>query len=254
MHLPDSSILKNIRFAGNENPGNSLFEKKYITIRCMENRLYSDDEVAQLPDISPDHTHFTEWVIRKKSSHRLIHYLTGKKKRLLILEAGCGNGWLAHCLSEIPHTEVIGLDINFTELQQAARVFSDNAHLSFIYGDIASGILQDRLFDVIVFAASIQYFPCLSETLSNCLEHLKPGGEIHLIDSPLYDTRNIEAAKERSFEYYDSLGFPEMTDYYFHHDISCLQEFPHKILQNPNSILNKLWGTKDCFYWICLKK
>ncbi len=254
MILRDSSILTNIRFAGNENPGNSLFEKKYITIRCMENRLYSDDEVAKLPAISPVHTHYNEWVVRKRSSQRLIHYLAEQKKRLYILEAGCGNGWMTHCLSEIPDVEVVGLDINFTELQQAARVFNENEQVSFIYGDMASGILDDMLFDVIVFAASIQYFKSLTETLSTCFEHLKPGGEIHLIDSPLYDSREIECARERTFYYYDSLGYPEMSDYYFHHDLNDLRGLNYKILQNPNSVFNKLLGSKDRFHWICLKK
>ncbi len=220
----------------------------------MENRLYSDDEVADLPNISRQHSHFLEWMIRKKSSQRLIHYLTSRKKRLNILEAGCGNGWLAHGLSGIPGAEVTGLDINFTELQQAARVFNEHEHLRFIYGEMTSGILHDRLFDVIVFAASIQYFHSLTGTFCKCLKLLKPGGEIHLIDSPLYNTGEIEAAKQRTFSYYDSLGYPEMSEYYFHHDIHELRAFNHKIMQNPNSAFNKLFGNKDGFYWICIKK
>lgn len=254
MFLPDSSILTNIHFAGNEKPGNSLFEKKYITIRCMENRLYSDEEVMNLPDISPDHTHAGEWMIRKRSCQRLIRYLTEKKKRQTILEPGCGNGWLAHCLSEIPHTEVTGLDINFTELQQAARVFNENEHLRFIYGNLESGILRGRKFDCIVFAASIQYFRSLKETIRFCLHLLKPGGEIHLMDSPFYEEQEIAAAKERTFRYYDSLGYPEMSEYYFHHNINDIRGFRHRILQNPGSLFNRLWGNRDPFYWICIKK
>ncbi|MDP4211048.1 MAG: class I SAM-dependent methyltransferase [Bacteroidota bacterium] len=254
MTLPDSSILTNIHFPGNENPGNSLFEKKYISIRCMENRLYSDDEVASLPDISRQHSHFSEWIIRKRSSQRLIRYLTARKRRLNILEVGCGNGWLAHGLSEIPGAEVTGLDINFTELQQAARVFNEHEHLRFIYGDITSGILHDRLFDVIVFAASIQYFHSLTDSFCKCLKLLKRDGEIHLIDSPLYLSGEIEAAKQRTFSYYDSLGYPEMSEYYFHHDIRELQVFNHKIMQNPNSVFNRFLGSRDCFHWIRVKK
>jgi SAM-dependent methyltransferase len=254
MILPDSSILTNICFSGNENPGNTLFEKKYITIRCMENRLYSDDEVAHLPDISPEHPYYKEWLVRKRSSQRLVRYLTEQKKRLHILEAGCGNGWLAHCLSEIPGTEVLGLDINFTELQQAARVFSQNEHLRFIYGDMSSGVLHNRLFDAIVFAASIQYFRSLSGILSTCLKMLKPDGEIHIIDSPLYRSREIGKAVERTFRYYDSLGYPEMSDHYFHHDVNIFWKFNYKFLQNPNSVFNTFLGRKDCFHWIRVKK
>jgi ubiquinone/menaquinone biosynthesis C-methylase UbiE len=253
MTLPDSSILTNIRFAGNESEGNSLFEKKYISIRCMENRLYTDDQVARLPDISKNHTHYAEWMIRKQSSNRLIQYLSGQQRRLDILEVGCGNGWLAHGLSGIPRSEVTGLDINFTELQQAARVFNENAHLHFIYGDLSSGILKNQLFDVIVFAASIQYFQYLTAVLFACQKLLRPGGEIHLIDSPIYDSRGIGKARERTFLYYDSLGYPEMSDYYFHHDIHDLKGFRHKILRNPSTILNRFSRSKKGFYWICVK-
>jgi len=254
MTLPDSSILTNIHFAGNENPGNSLFEKKYITIRCMENRLYSDMEVMNLPDISPEHTHAGEWAVRKRSCLRLIHHLTEKKKRLQILEPGCGNGWLSHCLAGIPDAQVTGLDINFTELQQAARVFNENERLRFIYGDLESGVLNGRKFDCIVFAAAIQYFHSLRETMGFCLKLLKSGGEIHLLDSPFYEEEEIEAAKQRTFLYYDSLGYPEMCDHYFHHNINDLKGFRYHILQNPNSLFNKFWGNRDCFHWICIKK
>src|SRR5580658_4862747 len=125
MNLPDSSILTNIHFRGLAKPENDIFEKIYITIRRMENRLYTDDEVENLPMISPKHTHSNEWAIRRRSSRRLINFLLKKQFRLRILEIGCGNGWLAHSLAVIPGSEITGLDINFTELQQAARVFNE---------------------------------------------------------------------------------------------------------------------------------
>jgi ubiquinone/menaquinone biosynthesis C-methylase UbiE len=253
MLLPDSSILTNIQFAGSEDPGNTLFEKRYISIRSMENRLYTDEEVMRLPDIASSHIHAREWMIRKRSCCRLVQYLAARKKRLDILEAGCGNGWLAHRLSEIPGTSVTGLDINFTELQQAARVFRENQHLRFIYGGLHGSMPENRMFDVIVFAASIQYFRSLTATLHYCLRHLNPGGEIHLLDSHLYEASETEEARKRTFAYYDSLGYPEMSEYYFHHGISELQPFRHRILQNPRSLLNRLRGGQG-FHWVCIKK
>src|SRR5258708_7832527 len=163
MGLPDSSILTNIQVPGYAKACDALFEKKYIFIRSMENRLYTDEELSKLPDIPPGHTHYKEWQIRKRSGRRLQCYLAAKKKDLEILEIGCGNGWLSHLLAEVPGTKVTGLDINFTELQQAARVFNDDPNLVFIHGDLRSGILCDRSFDCIVFAASLQYFPSLKK-------------------------------------------------------------------------------------------
>src|SRR5450755_3134227 len=114
MGLPDSSILTNIQVPGRTTPADFLFEKKYITTRGLENRLYSDDELLRLPDIESEHTHYKEWQLRKKSSQRLMRYLAARKKALDILEIGCGNGWLSHQLAEIPGSRVTGLDINFT--------------------------------------------------------------------------------------------------------------------------------------------
>lgn len=252
--LPDSSILTNIRFQGNAKPANDLFEKKYISIRCLENRLYTDKEVEHLPLIPINHAHYKEWIIRKKSSDRLINYLLSKKKRFRILEVGCGNGWLSHSLSSIPGSEVTGLDVNFTELQQAARVFNEDKHLHFIYGDIYENVLNNLKFDIIVFAASIQYFQPLQKILTIGLKHLSPAGEIHIIGSHFYKTSEINVAKKRTLEYYSSLGYPEMSEYYFHHSVTELKKFNHSVIYNPKSFINKFFKSTDPFYWISVKK
>ena len=142
------------------------FEKLYITLREKEGRVYSDEEVKALPEIRETHPHYNEWQIRKQSSLRLISYLQKKQQALKILEVGCGNGWLSHRLSGIQRSHVIGSDINFTEIQQAAGVFQNISNLHFIYGHIESEIFEERQFDVIVFAASIQYFTSLPGIIS----------------------------------------------------------------------------------------
>ena len=67
----------------------------YLASRKKENRIYSDEQVVQLPFIEPTHIHYHEWQVRKRSALRLIHYLEKKNKPLSILEIGCGNGWLS---------------------------------------------------------------------------------------------------------------------------------------------------------------
>jgi ubiquinone/menaquinone biosynthesis C-methylase UbiE len=254
MGLPDSSILTNIQIPGRTKPAEVLFEKKYITTRGLENRLYTDEELEKLPTIDDDHTHYKEWQIRKRSSQRLVRHLSARKRSLDILEIGCGNGWLSHRLAGIPGTQVTGVDINFTELQQAARVFSDDPNLVFIQGDIRSGILSDRLFDCIVFAASIQYFPSLKKIVHFSLSFLKPGGEIHIADTHFYRPQEIETARRRTIAYYASLGYPEMADFYFHHSRTDLRSFHHKIVYDPHSFGSRLLRRKDPFPWIRITK
>ena len=50
------------------------FEEIYHPLRTKENRVYTDREIAQLPDISNTHPHYKEWQIRKQSSDRLTAY------------------------------------------------------------------------------------------------------------------------------------------------------------------------------------
>jgi 2-polyprenyl-3-methyl-5-hydroxy-6-metoxy-1,4-benzoquinol methylase len=148
---------------------------------------YTDREVAGLPFIEKEHSHFKEWKRRQASCRRLIRYLADKKKAAGILEVGCGNGWLSHQLSTVPGSRVVGLDLNFIELRQAARVFHGKPNLKFIYGDFYSDVLQDLSYDIIVLAAVIPHFPSLTSVLEKALPHLRPRGEIHILDSCLYE-------------------------------------------------------------------
>src|ERR1700743_1261564 len=165
MYLPDSSILTNIQVQGHTRLREILFEKNYIQIRTLESGLYTDEELYQLPEISASHPHHREWQLRKRSARRLVHYISSRKGNAEILEVGCGNGWLTHQLAEIPGSKVTGSDINFTELQQAARVFSNDPNLRFIHGDIRSGILEGRQFDYIIYAATLEHFPSAKKIL-----------------------------------------------------------------------------------------
>ncbi len=233
---------------------NKNFEERYIALRRKENRIYSDKEVFQLPDIDVQHQHYKEWMIRKASVKKLINFLKKKNQSLKIMEIGCGNGWLSSQLSKIENSEVTGLDINLTELKQAERVFKNNHRLKFVYGEINADALADKKFNVIVFAASIQYFQSLKEVLDAALQRLHESGEIHIIDSPFYAKKDVMSAKKRSKEYYKLLGFPEMAEYYFHHSIEELQPYNFKVLYKPSFIKNKLFPNNSPFPWLCIKR
>lgn len=252
MNVSSFNITNNLYVPVSRNV-DSYFEQRYILLRLKEQRIHTDEEVYHLPEISANHPHYREWMIRKQSCRQLIARLESKKDILNILEIGCGNGWLSYQLSRIPGSRVIGLDINMVELQQAARVFNTNSKLKFIYGDIRSGIINDLKFDIIVFAASIQYFPCVSEILNACLAQLYTGGEIHILDTHFYEPEEVPNAIERTKSYFDNMGFPEMSAYYYHHCITELESYPHKILRNPLSLKNKVFG-RNPFYWISIGK
>jgi ubiquinone/menaquinone biosynthesis C-methylase UbiE len=230
-------------------PGiNPDFEDLYIDVRRLEKRVYSDCELMFLPDIDPSHIHYKEWQTRKHSSQRLINYLSKKDKRLNILEVGCGNGWLSSKLSAIKNTEVIGLDINHIEIRQAQRVFKKD-NLEFVCDGFSPELFDGIKFDVILFAASIQYFPSVKNILQNTFKCLTANGEIHIMDTPFYDPDDINSAMIRAKEYFTMLDCPEMAAYYFYHSLSMLKPFNYRILANPGGIINRI-SKKDAFYWI----
>lgn len=230
------------------------FEELYIHLRAEENRMYSDEEVVWLPDIGEDHIHKKEWELRKSSCKKLLRYLRRKRRPLKILEVGCGNGWLSYQLSQMPYANVIGLDINLPELQQAARVFGAIPNLHFVHGDLYSGLAAIEKFDMIIFAASIQYFASFSDVMGTALKRLNEKGEVHILDSHFYAETEIEEAQQRSREYFHSKGFDEMNDFYFHHSLKELDEFNCTIVYNPRSAINRILNNKNPFYWVCIQK
>ena len=232
-------------------------ETRYWQVRAREFRLYSDEIVRDLPDIPADHPLKEEWGARADSLSRLANHLARFWRNLTMLEVGCGNGWLTRQLAAISARDrVYGLDLNQRELTQAARVFSDQMRVKFLYGDIFTAPLPARAFDVIVLASVIQYFPDLPALLRRLLALAAPGGEIHLLDSPLYAERAVPAAQARTRAYYQSKSLGFMVEDYYHHTWAAVAPFRPEVLYNPRAPLNRLagwwWGEqpRSPFPWL----
>jgi ubiquinone/menaquinone biosynthesis C-methylase UbiE len=232
---------------------NQDFTEQYISLRQKEGRIYSDEELRLLPIISKSNPLEKEWKIRERSSSHLTEYLSVKKTRLDLLEIGCGNGWLSNRLAEVKEIKVVGMDINGPELEQAKKVFA-KPNLQFKYGRLGDADFGDQMFDIILFASSIQYFPSLPNIIRNCMSFLTVNGEIHIIDSHFYSKNEKVKARARSQEYFQSLGQPVMQQYYFHHELDDLGPFQYKILNKFQLKVEKLVGKGKTFPWICIKK
>lgn len=246
MHLVDLTIENKQNEAAD-----TAFGDLYIDVRNQEKRVLTDCQVMFLPDIEPTHIHYKEWQIRKRSAKRLINYLKQKNKSLNILEVGCGNGWLSSLLLTIKGSKVTGIDINEPEIMQAKRLFKNDG-LEFICAGFEPEMFTGQKFDVILFAASIQYFPSLKNILKSALSCLTPNGEIHIIDTNFYSPNQVESAAHRTENYYTEMGYPEMAAHYFHHTVNELRAFNYRVLFNPHRLVNKI-GKKDPFYWVIVK-
>jgi len=231
----------------------NAFEELYVALRLREGRIYSEKEIAELPVIAASHPHYNEWLIRKRSCNKLLRYIKRHGHLCNILEVGCGNGWLAAQLSSVTKGRVTGLDINTVELEQARSIFGGIPNLKFEEGDIRTEILADEKFDLIVFAASVQYFESLEAILNVAFRYLTLQGEIHIIDSHLYQHYEVALARQRSIKYFTDIGFPEMSYLYFHHCIHEIDSLRFSILYNPNSWTNKLLFRRNPFHWVVIK-
>ena len=235
----------------------SEFENLYLKVRKRENRIYEDRLLKILPDINNLHPLYNEWRIRKKSLQKIEAYLKGKNKLLNIMELGCGNGWLTHHLAMIKNSHVMGIDINRPELEQAARVFNNYNNHKFFYADIFADYFELGDFDIILMASSIQYFMDIDYLMERLCYLLKDDGEIHIIDSPVYNSAEIPNVQKRTRKYYENIGFPEMTGFYFHHSIESLNKYNPVFLDNQRkkNFFTKFFKTNDSpFPWIMIKK
>ena len=222
---------------------NAIINGSFVNSNAMHNgkgQLYSDEEVTQLPSIRHDHPHYLEWKFREHSTKRLLKLVQHAGTSPNILQVGCGIGWLAAKLASVTQGQVVGIDTNMRELMQAKRVFRGLRNLDFSASDISDGPLKDKQFDLIVFAAYIQFLPSLKAAIKNAIGHLTLMGQIHILDSPMNIGENIWSKQTND------------NDQQVHH-ISELECFQYKIIYDPDAWNNKLFTKRDPYCHIVIK-
>jgi ubiquinone/menaquinone biosynthesis C-methylase UbiE len=230
------------------------FEELYLRARSKEQRVLSDEMVKLLPYIKREQSvHYKEWKARAHTFERLRNYFGAVNSPKKLMDLGCGNGWLAAGLAQNECLEVCAVDINDEELKQGARVFHRH-NLGFYYGNINEEIFSAATFDFIILNACAQYFENLNGLVQRLFYFLKKGGEIHILDTPFYTEKEASHAKRRTAQYYQSIGFPEMATFYFHHVLEELAPFDYEILSG-KTIFHRAAAfftgdVPDNFYWI----
>lgn len=252
-------VIKGVFFLNEPDSKSIEMEKLYLEVRAKEGRIYTDDEVKALPRINKSHRYFGEWKIRSTTAKNLCTIIFNELSGKSILEIGCGNGWLSSMLADDASAVVIGLDINRPELEQGARVFNQKKNLIFAYGNINCPVISELRFDYIILASSASYFENLEMLINHLMGILNEQGEIHLIDNPSYCKNEVEGAKKRTIDYYNALGFPQMSQYYHRHDLlEISKKYKHRILYNPKDFINRakinFFGNVSPFFWVSIQK
>jgi len=229
------------------------FEELYVSMCLKEGRVYTNDEVKLLPEISKTHRYSSEWAIKKSSLKRLTSYLKHKGNEFNLLDVGCGNGWLSAQLAKHTSGKVIGVDINGMAIEQAKEIFHEMNNIAFVQANLNDGILGEEKFDIIVFADAIQYFSSLKNIIAIASKYLTLQGEIHIIDSNFYKQKEIAVVKQITSNHFRDAGFETLTLFYFHHSIEDLKKFNYHILYNPVAWNNKLMPNHNPFYHVIIK-
>tara|TARA_B100000508_G_scaffold134784_1_gene125862 strand:+ start:134 stop:859 length:726 start_codon:yes stop_codon:yes gene_type:complete len=223
------------------------FEDLYIALREKEGRIYTAEECIELPYLSSRSKHFNEWKMRAETMERFLGYLEKRGQKKQLLDIGCGNGWFSHRCSQKIKT-VVGVDLNVTELKIAASTFK-NEGLSFAYWDVYDKNPFIFPFDYIVLNAVIQYFEDFSALIERLKGFLSPNGEIHILDSPFYDKSTVEEARRRSKDYYQKMGFSELSSFYHHHLKSNVEHFEELYRPVQNKWKRKFFRNASPFSW-----
>ncbi|GAB5416850.1 MAG: class I SAM-dependent methyltransferase [Crocinitomicaceae bacterium] len=228
-------------------PPKEEFESQYKVVRDKENRCLSDDQVKRLPHIDPSSPLVSEWKKRSWMLNKLETYLSlGAFEN--VLDIGCGNGWMTHKISKYCQSAITGLDVGKEELEQAARCFGSE-NISFVCCSDWS-LLPKEQYDLIYFAGSFHYFEPDTVFWDLLFSLLKPGGEIHILETQFYEIEAVEAAQKRSKEYFEKVG--AAVDYYQHLSWDVLPD-TYETLYRPNK-WNKVFRNRSPFPWIRMRK
>ena len=100
----------------------------------------------------------------------------------IILDAGCGTGWLCRLLAErLPQGRVVGLDVSDEMVRRAQAASAGFSNLSFMLGGTEPIPCEDGLFTRAVSAESAYYWPQPQHGISELFRVLCPGASAWIL-------------------------------------------------------------------------
>jgi SAM-dependent methyltransferase len=183
------------------------FLRDYTAIRDAEGYGYDDPARYQrLPQADPAdplawqwrmraasfaslRRHVLERMVRRSDARRQttaeMHPLRPSSEGLPVLDLGAGVGWLSNQLARLGHAPcAIDLNLDRRDGLGAARHYGgDWPRLQAEFDRLP---LADQQADLVIYNASLHYSAEYRATLAEALRVLRPGGQIAIMDSPIY--------------------------------------------------------------------
>jgi len=192
-----------LTLAGKEAYGQFILE--YETVRRVEGRGSSDPAFYRaLPFEDRSGRFRADWQIRARSYQALLDEIVvplekRTRRTLSAVDLGAGNGWLAYRLAQRGH-QAAAVDLLTNPLDGLGSHVHYDAPFTPIQADFNHlPFIADQM-DLVVFNASLHYSTRYETTLCEAWRILKPGGELVLLDSPLYQDAGSGAQMVRERE------------------------------------------------------
>ena len=184
------------------------FLEQYATVRHSEGRGSADREYyLALPYADLSGRNAWQWKIRACTFDFFIRRVIEPEEKRLgrslrILDVGAGNGWLSWRLRQRGH-DAVPVDI-FTDQRDGLGAIPKYTELPAVAADFDQLPFGAETFDLIVYNASFHYSSDYRATLEQARHCLRAGGQIAILDSPLYQRRQdgerMKSEREAVFE------------------------------------------------------
>lgn len=220
------------RKATNPPSGSPLLEAIRLW-RDKDNRQWTDPEVEEFPEPFFYNLHQEEWQMKALFWEKFSQYLLTKDQEMRILDVGSGCGWMAHAIAELGVGQVVGLELDPLQTDQAKRLFS-HPKLRFTSGDFFRQPLPAESFDLVVLCDVMTWMPDVSETVNAAKYYLNPGGELHIMATPFW--KNDRARRQeyhRLQEYFEDKRLAQILDFYHLHLREDLEPYHLQYLYQP---------------------
>jgi SAM-dependent methyltransferase len=190
------------------------FIREYETVRQAEGRGIPKQEYYRaLPFEDLSGRFVQDWRVRSASFRAfvmgILQPLTVDSNPLKILDLGAGNGWLSNRLAGSGH-HLAAIDLSTNELDGlGAHMQYENRFIP-LQADFNHLPFPGEHVDLVIFNASLHYATSFEEALRESLRVLKPGGQVVILDTPLYRQAysGEQMVREREALFQRQYGFP----------------------------------------------
>ena len=187
------------------------FVREYETVRKAEGRGVQDAAYYRaLPYRDLSGKMPADWHIRAASFDLLKKQVISPPGRpLSIIDLGAGNGWLSNRLAGMGHN-LLAIDLMTNDFDGlGCQSYFESAFMT-AQAEFDHLPCPDQCFDLVVFNASLHYSVDMQATLAEALRVLGTGGQLVILDSPIYNDAESgrKMVQEREALFTRKYGFP----------------------------------------------